>query len=69
MISEPRVDPHCPDVRWRYHEEWGLQYAGDPLVQGSQEFWTWGGADVFVPTRERISLWYDLMREVHPSDT
>jgi hypothetical protein len=63
-ISEPRDDPHAPGVRWRYDGKWGLQCSGDVLRAFHKDAWSWSGAETFVPTPERITLWYELMREV-----
>lgn len=57
-ISRPAPDPHTEDIQWRYDGKWGLQL----LTPGS--YWSWSGAEQVIPTPERITLWYRLMREV-----
>lgn len=65
-ISESRDDPHAPGVFWRYDGKWGLQCSGEVIRFGTvrDTEWSWSGAENFVPTPARITLWYELMRSV-----
>ena len=57
-VSRPLPDPHVEDVYWRYDGKWGLQWLSP------EHMWSWGASDRFIPTPERLTLWYRLMREV-----
>jgi hypothetical protein len=65
IITDPARDPHAPDVYWRYDAKWGLECSGS-VIRESGALWSWGGAEQFVPTPERVALWYRLMREATP---
>lgn len=60
-ISGEESDPHAPNTLWRYDSKWGLEWRGDNGIR-VQIHWT-TDLSVWVATPERVTLWYNLMRQ------